>query len=198
MVWKRRDDKHIQSRLFNKQNRTKTQQPSKRKQTSHKMRKDNDILNFHRNHAVTKQCSHLIYFLSNPAVLTYIFNQKNSSRFHYGFYISEWLKTIYRGIWNTMKENPTPLQQQDVLLMIVTVPEINKEFLLKNTWGHLLESLKVLGLIVISHWALSLTLGLHESKLEHDENHSELSLCRLESTFSCKVRLNERKNRPHI
>lgn len=62
---------------------------------SQKMRKDNDISNFPRKHAVTKQCSHLIYSLSNPAVLFYIFNQKNFSRFHHCFYISEWLQTLY-------------------------------------------------------------------------------------------------------
>lgn len=97
------------------------------------MQKDSDNSNFPRNYDVTKRCSQLIYSLSNPVVLIDIFNQKNSSRFHHSFYISEWLQTIHRGIWNTVKENSTPLKQQIVLLMIVIVPELNPEVLLKKS-----------------------------------------------------------------
>lgn len=45
------------------------------------MLKDNDISNLPRNHAMTKHCSHLIYSLSNSAVLIYIFNQKSLQGF---------------------------------------------------------------------------------------------------------------------
>lgn len=57
-----------------------------------------------------------------------------------------------------------------------------------HVWQEFVENSRFLGLVVLSHWAVPLTsLGLQESKWENDKNHSERSLCDLESMSCCNV-----------